>query len=83
MKRHSLDSYVAPDGKHYWNCWTGNYQASRDGYVIHVFCEEDRTGRMLCGGVAWEGGGESYPRDGRPSCLKCERIMVRRGALSS
>lgn len=75
------DPYVAADGKHYWNCWTNNYQRSRDGYCIHAFCEEDQTGRMLCGAVGAEGGGESFPKDGQPSCLKCRRIMDRRGVL--
>ncbi len=80
--RHApVSKYAAPDGKHYWNCWTNNYQAVRDGYCIHVFCEEDRTGRTCCGVIAQQGGGESYPLDGRPSCLKCRRIMIKRGAL--
>lgn len=74
-------AYAAHDGKHYWNCWTENYQWRRDGYCIHVFCEEDKTGRTLCGVVASNGGGEAYPRDGAPSCRKCLSAMQRRGAL--
>lgn len=58
------DEYVANDGKHYWNVWTNNYQRERDGYCIHAFCEEDRTGRTLCGVIGQEGGGESFPKDG-------------------
>jgi len=73
--------YAAPDGKHYWNCWTNNYRPERDGYIIHVFCEEDRTGRTLCGCLTSDGGGESYPRDGVPSCRRCKTIMKKRGAL--
>lgn len=75
------DRYVAPDGKHYWNCWTSNYQPDRDGYVIHAFCEEDRTGRTLCGVTSSDGGGESFPLDGQPSCRRCKGTMVKRGAL--
>lgn len=75
------DKYVAPDGRHYWNCWTSNYRQERDGYCIHAFCEEDRTGRTLCGVRSSDGGGESFPKDGRPSCTKCRRTMTNRGAL--
>lgn len=76
------DPYVALDGKHYWNSWTRNYQPDRDGFCQHAFCEEDRTGRTLCGVVSAQGGGLAYPKElDQPSCLKCRRIMVRRGAI--
>lgn len=76
------DPYKAADGKHYWNCWTNNYQVSRDGYCQHAFCEEDRTGKTLCGVVSREGGGISIPNElDKPSCLKCRAIMLKRGAL--
>ncbi len=76
------DRYKALDGKHYWNCWTRNYQADRDGYAQHAFCEEDRSGRALCGVVAAQGGAQSYPHEiDQPSCLKCCAIMVKRGAI--
>ena len=75
------DNYVARDGKHYWNCWTRNYQPDRQGYCIHAFCEEDRTGRTLCGVVASQGGGESFPADGQPSCYRCARTMRNRGVI--
>jgi len=76
------DPYKASDGKHYWNCWTNNYLASRDGYCQHAFCEEDRTGKTLCGAVSQEGGGISIPNElDKPSCLKCSAIMLKRGAL--
>lgn len=79
MKR---TDYRAADGKHYWNCWTHNYSAARDGYCIHAFCEEDRTGRALCGVRTADGGGLSFPHDDdAPSCLKCRRIMQKRGAI--
>ncbi len=83
MKRRlpKIDSYRAPDGLHYWNCWTSNYRRADDGYTIHAFCEEDRTGRALCGVRTAEGGGESFPRDGWPSCVRCKATMVKRGAL--
>lgn len=72
----------ARDGKHYWNGWTSNYQPSRDGYCIHAFCEEDKTGRALCGVTLSQGGFQSFPHDiDRPSCLKCRRVMERRGVL--
>jgi hypothetical protein len=78
----SADPYVAPDGKHYWNCWTWNYSRREDGYIIHAFCEENKTGRALCGVWSREGGGLSIPNDLRfPSCLRCRRIMEKRGAL--
>lgn len=76
------DPYVAADGKHYWNCWTTNYQPERDGYCIHAFCEEDLGTRALCGAKISEGGGQSVPREEIPSCLKCRRIMIKRGALN-
>jgi hypothetical protein len=80
--KQSDDKYAAIDGKHYWNCWTSNYQPERDGYCIHAFCEEDRTGRALCGVRQIEGGGQSFPNDvPTPSCLKCRRIMIKRGAI--
>jgi len=71
----------ALDGKHYWNCWTNNYQLDRDGYCIHAFCEEDKTGRALCGVKTQDGGGVSFPLEGRPSCIRCERVMKKRGVL--
>jgi hypothetical protein len=81
-RRDGRDLYVAPDGKHYWNCWTSNYQPARDGYCIHAFCEEDRSGATLCGvRNTINGGGESFPRNGAPSCLRCRRTMEKRGAL--
>lgn len=76
------DDWRASDGKHYWNCWTSNYQPERDGYCIHAFCEEDKAGRTLCGVKAENGGGVSFPSEGKPSCLKCERAMIRRGVLT-
>lgn len=75
--------YAALDGKHYWNCWTRNYQPERDGYCIHAFCEEDRTGRTLCGVIANDGGLQSFPHDeDQPSCLKCRAIMIKRKAIT-
>lgn len=74
-------NYAAADGKHYWNCWTRNYQPERDGYCIHVFCEEDKSERTLCGVVAADGGGLSCPLEAVPSCRRCQKIMVKRGAL--
>lgn len=79
MKR---ENYAALDGRHYWNCWTSNYQRHRDGYCIHAFCEEERTGRTLCGVRSSEGGGLSFPKDGEPSCIRCLGTMTKRGALS-
>lgn len=82
QRLHRTGQTRAFDGKHYWNCWTRNYQSARDGYCIHAFCEEDRTEKTLCGVVATEGGGQSFPHDeNQPSCLKCRRIMFKRGAL--
>lgn len=76
------DSFVSPDGKHYWNCWTRNYQPSRDGYCQHAFCEEDHSGKTLCGVVSSDGGGMSIPNElSQPSCKKCRNIMQKRGAL--
>lgn len=77
------DPYKAADGKHYWNGWTSNYQPDRDGYCIHAFCEEDRNGTSLCGVVLREGGGESFPMSGAPSCCRCKATMTKRGALTS
>lgn len=74
--------FQADDGKHYWNCWTRNYQPDRDGYCMHAFCEEDRTGRALCGVKTSDGGGLSYPNElDAPSCRKCRKIMQKRKAL--
>lgn len=75
--------YRAADGKHYWNCWGGRYEWQRDGFCIHVFCEEDKNDKTLCGfRGASEGGGLSVPNDlDTPSCLKCRRIMQKRGAI--
>lgn len=81
MNRRLRENLAALDGKHYWNCWTNNYRPERDGYCIHVFCEEDRTGRTLCGCISSDGGGESYPLEGMPSCLRCLRIMKSRSAI--
>lgn len=82
MSKNSKGSLAAPDGKHYWNVWTSNYRRSDDGYIQHAFCEEDRTGRTLCGRVAMEGGGLSFPHElRRPSCKQCQAVMERRGAL--
>lgn len=76
------DEYAALDGNHYWNAWTRNYRWDGDGYIQHAFCQEDRSGRTLCGVVALDGGGLSYPNDlDRPSCMKCRQIMVKRGAI--
>lgn len=70
----------ASDGKHYWNCWTGNYRPEDDGYIIHAFCEEDKTGRALCGVRCQNGGGISFPSEGKPSCFKCLKIFDSRNA---
>lgn len=84
LKKTKPDPYKATDGKHYWNCWTNNYQADRDGYCQHAFCEEDKTGKTLCGVATQGGGGISIPNElDSPSCLKCRRIMEKRGALPS
>lgn len=74
-------NFVAKDGKHYWNCWTRNYQPNRDGYCIHAFCAQERTGRTLCGATINETGLESFPSEGRPSCFRCRKIMKKRGVL--
>lgn len=73
---------AASDGKHYWNCWTSNYRPESDGYIIHAFCEEDKTGRALCGCRCQNGGGVSFPSEGRPSCFRCQRSMEFRGVLN-
>lgn len=69
---------AASDGKHYWNCWTSNYLPREDGYRIHAFCEEDRKGRTLCGVRAQNGGGVSFPHEGKPSCHRCLKIFNKR-----
>ena len=74
--------YAARDGRHYWNGWTRNYQWHRDGYCIHAFCEEDKTGRALCGVRLNEGGGMSFPLEGVPSCLRCHKTMEKRGLIN-
>ena len=76
------DPYVAPDGKHYWNCWTANYRPKEDGFIIHAWCDEDKTGRALCGVKSSDGGGMSFPREGIPGCIRCRKTMEKRGALS-
>lgn len=77
-------SDAAADGKTYWNCWTSNYRRDVDGYIEHAFCLEERTGKTLCGVPFTEGGMVSIPREmDQPTCLKCERIMRRRGAIPS
>lgn len=78
------DKYAAKDGKHYWNGWTNNYRVSRDGYCNHAWCEEDsKKGKALCGVKLMEGGGMGIPHElDHPSCLKCRRTMIKRGAIS-
>ena len=85
MSKPLNEEYAALDGKHYWNCWGGRYHPERDGYCIHVFCEEDKTPNTLCGFKnATEGGGLSVPNQlDTPSCLRCRRIMQKRAALIS
>lgn len=80
MKR-ADKKFIAADGKNYWNCWTRNYQMDRDGYCIHAFCEQDRTGRTLCGAKINETGLESVPSEGKPSCHRCTKIMQKRRVM--
>lgn len=78
----NLGSYAASDGKHYWNCWTSSYRKDVDGYIEHAFCEEERTGRALCGSKFQDSGLVSIPHElDEPSCLKCAAIMRRRGLI--
>lgn len=79
MPSKAVKSYVASDGKHYWNGWTGAYRVQHGTHMTHAFCDEDKTVRSLCGVEIAEGGGLSIPSETKPGCLKCYRILIKRG----
>jgi hypothetical protein len=62
----------------YWNCWTRNYSAKEDGFIIHAFAEDiDKpigarvSGRTLCGIRWFDSGIMRIPDEVEPGCLKC------------
>lgn len=74
----------ALDGKTYWNGWTNNYRPGPDigGYIEHAICEEDRTGKSLCGVRIQDSGLMSIPGEmNQPGCRRCAAIMRKRGAI--
>jgi len=76
------DYLLAADGKHYWNCWTRTYNSSVDGYIEHAFCEEENTGKTLCGCRFEDTGLISIPHElSLPTCLKCRKIMENKNLL--
>lgn len=66
------------DPARYWNCWTRNYQPSRDGYCIHAFDENDASGKTLCGVRPMEGGGLNMA-ESHTSCKRCQAVLKKRG----
>lgn len=67
---------------HIWNGWSNNYQPSRDGYIIHMF-EERKTNvptRSLCG-VLIQDSGLMNLNETEPGCIRCRRILRKRGLL--
>lgn len=66
------------DPTRYWNTWSNNYCPERDGYCIHVFDENEPTGRALCGAPSVEGGGLNLTET-HVSCKRCQSILRKRG----
>lgn len=73
--------------KHYWNGWSNNMipEFGGGGYIIHMFeLTEDmrhaKTGRALCGAPIVESGFVDL-NEVEPGCIRCRRILRKRGLL--
>lgn len=67
-----------------WNGWSNNYSRKNDGYIIHMWQEEKRKtlkpNRSFCGVVIQDSGLQNL-NETEPGCVKCRRILRKRGLL--
>lgn len=65
-----------------WNGWSHNYVRKNDGYITHMFEEKKGQGRQrsLCG-VLIQDSGLLNLNEVEPGCIKCRRILRKRGLL--